>query len=379
MSALRSVLLPLLGALQFQIAGAAEDPLDQWHESDVTGSLPNFTTCYGQGKWLELRDSSVVASTNRVHWETALVLGNDERPTDLAFANRLWVLAGARESTNLFVLTSADGVYWEPAALPPGDGFAQAPSIRHSPHEWVLLSSRILRSQDGRNWAASPIGPSHIASQLNTFPNSAIRLVDIVYGDGQWIAAANVDLDSIGYGALAVSNNLTDWQWWQGRALPSNSLFYSLKYHHGLFFGVIGSYWFGCSAGTSVVTSTDGANWISRSSPGPGRELNGPIALIDGRLVTMAASTSLCVVITPDPPPPVVFKLESDPLISLQQEGPGELIVRRAEGISVILEASEDLLRWNVLAHLPSGDSVQPYTDPARSNIKTRFYRVRTP
>lgn len=328
---------------------------------------------------MELRGASVVASTNRTDWKIAVALGQDEHPTDLEFANGLWMLVGSRQSTNIFVLTSADGTSWETATLPPSDGVPQYPQIRFSPNEWVTLSSRILQSQDGRNWTSLPVGVSQIAAQLNTFPNNSISIVDIVYGAGKWIAAVNVDLDSNGYGALAVSTNLTDWQWWHGRTLPMNTMFYSLKYDHGIFFGAVGAYWVTCTAETYVVTSSDGSNWIGRYNAGAGRELSGPIAVLDGRLATISATGSLCNAITTNPPPQLVFKIESDPLVSLRQNGQGDLIVHRVGGVPVVLEASDDLRQWTKLTELPSGATVEPFTDPAGSKLSARFYRARNP
>ena len=69
----------------------------------------------------------------------------------------------------------------------------------------------------------------------------------------------------------------------------------------------------------------------------------------------------------------------ADPLLSLQQDRPGDLLARRAAGIPVVVEFSGDLLQWHTLTNLPVGRPLQTVTDPGAETNVARFYRVRTP
>src|SRR5262249_21462080 len=110
-----------------------------------------------------------------------------------------------------------------------------------------------------------------------------------------------------------------------------------------------------------IMSSTDAQTWtLCFTGVGYGRY----VTVANGRLMALSS---------------MGWGLESDPLLSLEQNGPGALVVRRAGGISAVLESSEDLLRWQMLTTLPSGDPVQSWTDPAKSSAMRRFYRARIP
>ena len=362
MKTIRPVELICLALLPWCVAAAdAGDPLDQWHEIQITGSIPNHVIRYGQGKWLGLkRDeatgaSSLVTSTNGRDWTIHTAFEASETVADLHFADGLWLAVGTRESTNVLVLTSTNGADWSSATFPRReDEFPER--IRRGAEEWILFgsgSASFFRSADGRTWTASRLGPA---------PTDTGWIEDIVYSDGRWIALVGGGCEGC-YQGLAASTNLTDWQWWQtweGSPFSQNTVFRGLNFEHGLWFGRAGPYWW-TSPGQAgrednFVTSNDGRNWIIHNAPA------GPVTLINGRLFALSRGI-----------------WESDPLISLQQNRPGDLIVHRGAGIPVVLESSDDVHQWYTLTNLPLGQPVQPFTDPAGSSMPARFYRVRTP
>jgi hypothetical protein len=348
------------------LASSAADPLDQWRQIDDTGNSPGLAMRYGQGKWVGFRGSSIVTSTNRTDWRTTMFFGSDDYASDLEFASGLWVIAGTRQSTNIFILTSLDGETWTAAtnltAITVG---GRAPQIRRGPEEWVVvLQGMLLRSPDARNWTQSPIGNAPAGANQGW-------IYDIAYGGGFWLGIVYESGPAeVIVGSLAVSTNLTDWHWWQ-RPGPA---FNTLKYAHGLWFGTTFTPgWYSCGAvQTPIVTSVDGTNWTTHFV---GNGL-GQIALVDNRIVA-TATIHLCVVISTNAP--ILPMFESDPLISLQQSTQGEITVTRAAGIPVIVESSDDLRGWNALTNLPAGDPVQSLTDSAGSSTSARFYRARTP
>lgn len=367
-------------------ASASGDPLAQWHKVQMTGSVPFLSSIrYGHGKWLGLQRDEVAAasflveSTDGRDWMIQQAFGPGDSVTDLDFADGLWVLAGTRQETNLLVLTSTNAVNWSSPSLPqvtvsPGGSWM----LRRSPAEWFLIPwamNVFLRSSDGERWALSPMVNPRVASQLPA--DGLIRLMDIVYGDGRWVAILNVDAET-SWSALAVSTNLADWEWWQ--ALPRGQLFGRLQFSHGLWIGVAYNSWVGCSLGTTLITSTDGASWTPRfGNPGPAYELDFDerFVLVGNRVFAGASPRGLCGVPGAVLPPPATF--ESDPLVSLRLKQPGELTVTRASGIPVVVEASVDLRQWQTLTNLPLGQAVQPLADRAVTGLPARFYRARTP
>lgn len=395
MKSLRALLRSLVAcfSLQLSMAGAgAGDPLDQWREVETTGNAPDRAIRSGSGKWLGLKHDSLaggslVTSTNGRHWAVQGTFEASEHPTDLEYADGLWVLVGCRGPTNIFLQVSTNGVDWISIPTPPGADLSMqpqphAPFVRRTPGEWFVMSmtsSWVLRSPDGLIWTASPLASPLTAMELSHPPPSGFRIVDVLYSEGRWVAVVNEDFDAFGVGSLAMSTNLTHWEWWRRPALPMNGLFHGLKYAHGLWFGVIGSHWVTCSVGTMVISSADGINWVARfAAPNAsGPELGGEIALADNRLRAIASIPWQCGAITNHAPVLPIF--ESDPLVSLHQSGPGEIVVARASGIPVVVEASADLRHWQTMTNLPVGPAVQPLTDPGASGIPARFYRVRTP
>jgi hypothetical protein len=350
--------LSVVASLFAQFAAVAGDPLDHWHQIGTSGILPSGAIEFGAGKYLGLDGVHLLVSTNLRDWAITRTFGSDEQPTDLGFSDGLWVLTGQRQRTNIFILTSANGEIWSSAASSPrGEVDYYWPQVRRSPDEWIITtgSTNFLRSADGQTWTWS-------------WSDDGAR--DLTYTDGFWV--------SIGHGStpvtfcciVASTNNFTDSQWWRPWPLPAGSTFYSLRFAHGLWFGTVGpASSVGETPETSIVTSTDGTNWTTRYV-GPGLS---DLRMINGRLLAVSFTSSTVSGAGAGP------MLDSDPLISLQSSGPGNLTLRRASGIPLALEWSDDFRHWSTLTRVPFGDPTETFTDPAARNAAARFYRARTP
>jgi len=344
-------------------AAAADDPLDNWHLVDTTGNPPSSLIRYGQGKWLGADSQAhLVSSTNGTHWEIARTFGVEDHLIDLEYANGLWVLLLSRQSTNLLVESSLDGITWSEAAvpvLPPPDFRPYINGglrLLNSGGEWVVRVRKrlVLRSTDGRNWTMSELGVP---------PGEEI--FDLAYGDGKWVAQV---MSGAPYPYLSSSTNLINWEWW--RSWPpddSNNVFYSLKHFNGVWFGTRSSYVHESGPEYSILTSTDGTQWTRRIHPSLHE-----VTLIDNRLVVSGAN--------------YVYEggywtnrlFESDALVSLRVNRPGEVSVRRAAGFPVVVEASDDLQTWHTLTNLAAGLPIETVTDTV-TNASKRFYRAHTP
>jgi hypothetical protein len=331
---------------------------------DATGSPPSSAIRYGQGRCLAFDPfGRLVSSTNGLHWQISRTFEPDEGPSDLDYADGLWVLVGAL-STNIFLLTSEDGATWDRVALPiipPYNGEVPTSGIkvRHGAGEWVVRvrNRLVLRSIDGRNWTLSELGAPPAGS-----------IYDLTYGDGRWVAQVHMFGSTYPF---ACSTNLINWEWWKPwPADHAGHAFQSLKFFNGLWFGVTSQLVHqGGPENRSVVTSTDGTNWITRHVE---QDLT-DVSLINGRFVTVGYTYPAVLGAQG-----IAWMLTSDALTTLRQNRAGELTVVRAAGMPVAVQWTEDLQTWHTLTNLPAGQSTVTIGD-APTNATKRFYRALTP
>ncbi len=343
--------------------------------------VPTRTVAYDGQKWLGLGThlsgpwtSYLLSSADARQWSVVKTFAAEETPAGLAYSGGLWVIGGTSRkdpfgvSSNYFVLISTDGKSWMPAVVPAGPkGYMR--TVRHTEKGWIAFVDAyewqtpsadhwLLRSPDGQNWNWQQLGP------LFLFGNNPIppRIVDVTFGNGSWHASAAVSGDGRvrvrGY--ILASDDLVTWrliQWTPGIISP-------LEFASGLWFGIAGPGFFQCCGEKfSLVTSTDGQNWTQRItwlSP----DIASGVTLADGRLTALLSLGSL---------------RQSDPLLSLHQNIPGALTLRRAAGMPAAVEFSEDLQQWHALTSLPQGESIQSINDPVTTGAAARFYRARTP
>ena len=334
---------------------------------DATGLVPASAIRHGGGKWLGLDpDGRLVSSSNGLHWQVSRTFEADEGPSDLDYANGLWVLVGA-QSTNVFVLTSEDGVVWERSivpAIPPYDGgfWTSGIKVRHGGGEWVVsVRNRwVLKSTNGRNWALSALGSP---------PEGVIW--DLTYGDHKWVAQVYEFPSSF---LFTCSTNLIDWEWWNPwPAGYAGYYFVGLKFFNGVWFGVPWPWVVDAIAPfrmqLPVLTSTDGTNWIVRHV-----ETNlSDLSIIDGRLVALSYEGSGV-----EGVPGSSRMFASDPLVSLQLSTRGTLTVQRAAGMPIVVEWTEYFHTWQTLTNLASGQPLETVTD-STDGITKRFYRAHSP
>jgi hypothetical protein len=302
---------------------------------------PTRTIAYGQEKWLGINVANqLLSSRNARTWSVVTAFPPDQQFKRLRFGGGIWLLSGSEQDTNIVVLSSRDGQNWNRLALSLESGAIQ--SLRYSDGKWSLAyvptsaqTLRVLESVDAQNWTVSNI-PQPIS--------------DLVFGNGQWLAIGPSGADCR---PLMVSTNLTDWQ-----KLDEHG-FLQLEYANGLYYALVGPCIWGCCGGEEydVITSTDGNLWTHRFK---GVQL-ADITLANGRLLAVGEYGSI---------------LQSDPLLSLQKEPLGELIIRKASGLPAQVEVSDDLLHWLTLTNIPPGPILQSVDDP-NLTAPYRFYRAR--
>jgi len=308
--------------------------LDHWQQLNADAApLPTQAIGYGQGKFLGLNNQhELLASTNARQWTLTKTFLSTEFPNALAFADGLWVLGGMILGENVpFLLTSADGATWNSASiLGKPSGFFNLGRIRHTSEGWTALSSPglsgssdwLLQSQDGRTWTWSQA-------------NDSDEALAVSLSNGSWVETPPL--------------TCTDHRIWPWETV-------SQGFRIGISAG-------GCSGGPQArfATSTDGMTWVERDIGTEVSNLSN-FTLSNGRLIVLGSSI-----------------VQSDSLLSIEQNRPGDLVIRRALGIPVVVESSEDLRQWHTLTNLSLGQAIDSFTDPEPGISAARFYRARTP
>jgi len=170
---------------------------------------------YGNGRWTAVGNlasgpvSAVVwGSTDGVHWVRVASSSDGNavftyQLSSVAYGNGQWIAVGSQGSSvpGLKTFTSSDGISW--AANGGIINGATGPGIAYGAGQWTITaitntetSSQSAAGQhvvvgvsmDGRSWVAKPIlGVS-----------GAVNEGDVAYGNGKWLAAADVQAPTAG-------------------------------------------------------------------------------------------------------------------------------------------------------------------------------------
>jgi hypothetical protein len=333
---------------------AAEDPLDRWHQLNPDVDLYGLRDVrFGNGYWVAITSGGVggpayiLGSVDGTNWVRNYRAPEGYAMHSLKFGGTRWI-ATARDGS---VETSKDGVAWSPIA---GLHLGQ---ISYGNGRWLGIGTNghaFFRSADGLIWLEAP-------SAIG-FPEWGDST--LAFGDGQWLAVG------LGSGRELIAS--TDAETWTARPLPEeirrvnpddHVIYLSLAFGNGkwlLQYPSCTTSGINCTNvlwDLSVVTSTDASNWTPHYTSwnfGPAT-----LTLADGRLTVLHG--------------PVGSLLQSDPLLAIELLGAHQFSVRRALGISVLIESSDDLRRWQTQGVLPRGSPLNrspthnPNTSPSAS------------
>lgn len=214
---------------------------------------------YGGGQWIGLRgdpqvsgDGEITHSADGLTWSKSKI-PPDFRPIHAAYNNGLWVVTGQEgiHGINLFsaILTSTDGIVWE-QQNPNMDLWRLQnvnPWLRRVDYGnglWMAMGStgRYLTSTNGVNWTTRAI-------------SGASNVYSVSYGNGRWLALSGHGWT---FGPAYISTNGIDWT---AHDLPM--WIASVSFGDGQWAAIVHDVIVN-SIRTSIRTSTDGIEWVTR-------------------------------------------------------------------------------------------------------------------
>jgi hypothetical protein len=219
-----------------------------WKTSSAVDN--NWTSVtYGNGLFVAVASSGtgnrVMTSPDGINWTTRISAA-DISWTSVTYGNGLFVAVSGTGTGNNRVMTSPDGMNWtiRSAAIDDwwtsityGNGLFAAVSMGNS-------ASRVMTSPDGITWTI----------RAGVAPNA---WSSITYGNGLFVAVS-------GSGAVLTNRVMTSYNGiaWNPYPAASSNQWQSVTYGNGLFVAVSNS-----GTGNRVMTSPDGMNWTSRTTP----------------------------------------------------------------------------------------------------------------
>ena len=374
-------------------------PLDHWTTNQVSTNYFGLTeVAYGAGRYVASGSYSdygvLLSSEDGLQW-TLRSDGNGTPPSGLGYVTALRYVG-----TRFFAFgamggsaTSTNGIDWAPTfpGLNQGHGFAFGNGLYVAVGDPTSGSAaNIYTSPDGFNWT----GRTASGSPVNA------GLIDVAYGAGRFVA--------LGYDNGAVNNagqfyfslNGTTWN---RITLQVGS---SVSFNNGLFIApfsagvnkvsVNGSTWislntgvnslmgkvsfanglFMAQAGTHLVTSTNGTNWVEYAETLPGYGYS--FATDGSRLVRVGWSYS-------GGQPSIYFDgfiYYSDVLVGLKVQNPTtpRLELSGLVGRAYRIDYTDNLNPsgtndWQTLSNINLPSTPYLIGDPAVTNQAKRFYR----
>ena len=232
-----------------------------WTQDSPSGSSGQTwaSVAYGGGKFVAVSTTGhIMTSTDGITW----TLQTNPTITSLrgiAYGGGLFVAVGYNGSSSTSnVLTSPDGVTWtartstEPflwfAVTYGGGKFVAAAALSGG----ASGTTATMYSSDGITWSNS-----------GTFSAAMASISSIAYGGGVYVATAYA-----AGGASSIEYS-TDGAAWTAATTPSSpAIWSSVTYGAGVFVAVANNTAGGTTVSNDIVTSTDGINWTTMSSPG---------------------------------------------------------------------------------------------------------------
>jgi len=167
----------------------------------------------------------------------------------LAYGNGVWVSVSSATISSDFTpaISSNNGVTWTNGTLQSSFGRATDLFFYNGIFISTTSDAKILTSVDGITWTLA-------ADLLALFSFSLGTIAGITFGNNVFCALGDA-------GAIAISNDLTNWTLVQDRYVSPQKRFYDIDFFNGRFIAVGTEYGTGTDT-TLILTSIYGTNWI---------------------------------------------------------------------------------------------------------------------
>jgi hypothetical protein len=322
----------------------------------------------------------VVTSTNGLDWD---VLPTPCYIGALAYGQGTLVGVGY----DRIISSDDDGATWTDRTPPKNSspGLTICGDVTYGNGVFIALGS-------DRNGRVHILSTSNLVDWARTdLPSGNVSVSDMAYGGGRFVATLRQIQNQIWPGvSILTSTNGFDWQ--TAAEFPTNT-HPRVVYGNGRFVTQTGE-------GT-VITSSDGINWIQHAVPGMGGGApifgNGVFVTLDYQRRLWSSSDGVTWTESGVPEgitsvragdgvffargyfPPILYR--SGPLERLGNprwvpNAGLEWTVTGAPRIDYRIECSEDLLRWQTLSRVTNAPASYPFIDPAGAVRPSRFYRV---
>ncbi|MBI2450822.1 MAG: tail fiber domain-containing protein [Parcubacteria group bacterium] len=249
-------------------------PQGAWTSRAISGSLGWKTVAYGNGTFVAVPDTNIVAtSPDGITWTQGSASAASVWRS-VTYGNGLFVAVGSVSGTGT-VMTSPDGITWTNRTAAANN---QWTSVTYGNGLFVAVSNtgtgnRIMTSPDGITWT------SRVSAADNSWQS-------VIYGNSLFVAVGGS-----GQRAMTSPDGIT----WTIRSIGDDSqIFYSVAYGNGVFAAIGGLPGMGF-----VQTSPDGITWTNRT-PSAQNDWRSVI-YAGGQFVAVASSgTGDRVMVSPD-------------------------------------------------------------------------------
>jgi len=229
-----------------------------WAPGTSGATLPLNGVTFGKGAFIAVGDQgTILTSPDGIDW-TPGTSGTASTLQGVTFGNSTFIAVGAQGT----ILTSTDGMNWTKrlSGITAFEVSAFLNGVTFGNNQFVIVGGQsaplqpraiVLTSPDGENWTQEPVFPA--------------ILQGVAFGKGIFVAAgfetfcsASGVCSPLGNSALFASADGKTWVRGSGFSALSLSAA-DVAFGNGVFVAVGGS-------GTTILTSSDGLNWVARNS-----------------------------------------------------------------------------------------------------------------
>jgi len=319
------------------------------HKTGTTNALTKVA--FGADRYIAVGDAgTILISTNGVDWRL-LPPVSPSLLTGLAFGKGLFVASGFDGT----VLTSPDGALWTVAY---SNACRRFNDVVFANDKFILAGSVATTFIDVPPCAVRPRAPIMTSSNGYDWTETAvtyeISLNAVVFGAGRYLAVGGYGLTS------SVSDNGF---WWTTYGSAPVARIFDVCFGKNSFVAV-------GPLGATLVTE-DGAVWKNPQAVTV-RGLNGVAFGVD-RFVAVGDNGTI-LQSTLDPPPRPVLEAKS-----FDTEDRFQFEIWSAPGVSLIIQASSNLVDWVELKGQQGPGTSKSVVDPQSPGLRARFYRTIQP